>query len=81
MKKRRVEKMVRQYHGAAMKGFRLVLFFDASMPPRNGSEGDGDELNSQKEGRRGRQVRKEKNGDEWRDAQHRSRSPRGDLSP
>ena len=45
-----VVNMVSQRKWAAMKGFRLVLFFATSVPPRNTGEGDGDEFGSHGEG-------------------------------
>ena len=56
-----------------MNGFRLVLFLILLCPPRNTSEGFGDEFNSRREGdgQIGRQVRRERGVDEVKDPQGR----------
>ena len=61
---------------AAMKGFWRVLFVILLHLPGNTGEGEGDELGSPGGGDGGSQARKEKHGDECRDAQGRSRSLR-----
>ena len=65
---RRVAKWDNQRRGAAVKGFRRVLFF-FSMVPRHAGEGDGDEFKSLVGGdvEWGRQDRKEGRVDESKD--------------
>ena len=61
---RQIVNMVSQHQGAAIKGFQLVLGFDASMHWRTAGESDGDEFCFPQEGdgSGGRQVRKENVG-------------------
>ena len=56
--------------GSRNERFRAGSVCDTSVPPRNTGEGDGDEFGSSREGDggRGRQVQKEKNCYECRDA-------------
>ena len=62
--------------GSRNEGFPTGCVFDTFMLPRNTGEGEGDQFGSLGgDGGGGRQVGKEKNGDECRDKQGRSRSP------